>query len=561
MWYNQFMDNKTKFQEKLRKQIMRMTFAIVFVALIIFYVWAIMYSKFESDRKLSTSTSLIQEQFLGVLNRTDVSFNDMSKNSDVLYFFSNAGDDSVIYQELYKINNDTTLNFNLILFNKDGIIFNSFKGVEFDAVNTSYQNLIIRNCDSSDEKVVLSYNTTIQGSSSEYTVIANEIADAGYALYYLKDYDILKTIERKPADHYILMDSHEQVLVASDPQLISTLNRSAVELNQNEVKLNNLYYSTQSSEIYPNINLITFVYKDSVIDNNSLIFIMSIIALLFGIILNYYSKRISKNTSNSLNTLIDEMDKIKKGELDKLEINTDDEFEIIAKETNEMLHEIKLLGIRNEQLVDLRRQIEIKQLEAQFNPHFLYNTLETIRYTMLVDQQLASDLILKLNKILRYSVSNTTDKVTFIEDLEYIKNFLEIMKLRFQERFEYFIEIDERCYNNIVPKLIVQPLIENSIKHNFKNKKDLTIWVTANNENNTMVIEVEDNGDGMNIEELNVVRQSIKYNGETNGNHIGLSNVAKRLYLLFGQNGAIEISSRKGIGTKVRITIEIEGCE
>lgn len=555
------MDNKNRFQEKLRKQILRITFGIVFVALAMFYVIAIMYDEFDSNRKLTTSKTLIQEQFLELIERSDTSFDKMTQNEELLHFFNDQGDDSIVYQELYKMNKDSEAKFNLILFDKEEIIFNSFKGVEFDAVSKSYQRLIIRNCDQSEESVVLSYNATIQGSSNEYTVIANKIGDVGYALVYVKDYDLLNAIERKPADHFILLDTHSQVLVASDPQFVSEMNRSVVDLGQKEIKLNNLTYSIQSNEIYPGINLITFVYRDSIIDDNSLIFVMFILALVFGVILDYYSKRLSKNTSNSLNTLIEEMDKIKNGELEQLDINTNDEFEIIAKETNEMLHEIKLLGMRNEQLVDLRRRVEIKQLEAQFNPHFLYNTLETIRYTMLIDQQTASDLIVKLNKILRYSVSNATDKVTLLEDLEYIQNFLEIMKLRFQDRFEYFIEIDEKCNSLVIPKLIVQPLIENSLRHNYKNKKDLSIWLTANIEGDALVIEVEDNGDGMDELELNEIKKVITIDGETNGNHIGLSNVAKRLYLLHGQNSKIEISSRKGIGTKVRITIELRGDE
>ncbi|MEG2329854.1 sensor histidine kinase [Anaerorhabdus sp.] len=552
------MNNKNRFQEKLRKQILKITFIIVFVALVIFYVSAALYDGFNSKRKLSLSNELIQEQFMEMIYQCDRSFLEMSQNKDILNFFTSKNKESAVYQELYTVNQNTNLKYNLVLFDHEGeMIFTSFKGIEFDAVNKSYQKLVIRDCNASKESIVLSYNATIQGSANEFTVIADKIDEVGYALYYVKDVDLLGAIERKPADHFMIIDSHNQVLVASDSQLISKMNRSAIDLSENEIKINNLFYSKQSIEIYPGIELVSFLYKDSIINNKSLILIMILVAAFLAVVLNYYSRRISANTSNSLNILLDEMDKIKKGNLEELNVHTNDEFEIIAEETNEMIREIKQLGKRNEQLVDLRRQIEIKQLESQFNPHFLYNTLETIRYTMLMNQQAASDLILKLTKILRYSISDSSDKVTFIEDLEYIQSFLEIMKFRFQERFEYLVKIDEKCYHRVIPKLIVQPLIENSIRHNYKDKKNLTVWLTADIEDNLMIIEVEDNGDGMSEEELLEIRKVIAIDGKMTGNHIGLSNVAKRLYLLYGNKTRIEISSRKGIGTKVSIIIEL----
>ena len=137
-----------------------------------------------------------------------------------------------------------------------------------------------------------------------------------------------------------------------------------------------------------------------------------------------------------------------------------------------------------------------------------------------------------------------------------MKNYLEICKVRYQERFNYTIKTDERCLNLYVPKLIYQPLIENSIKHNFKNKDKLSIWVTTEIIDNKLHIEVEDDGDGMSDEYLNNLNSILSQ--ETNSTlHIGLYNVYKRLKLKYNDNFRFDIFSKLNIGTRIIIVIPV----
>lgn len=552
------MKNSNTFQEKLRKQILKVAFIIIVVSLLLFYLFTAFYNNYDSTRKLNASNKSIEQQFSSLVYECEDSFFRLSSNENILSFFENDAPESHVYQELYAINNISGFKFDLVLFdNNENCIFSSFHNDNFDNVSKSYQNLIIRNINHIDSTVLLSYYGQIQGSSNEYTVIANKIENLGYAMYYLKDAELLRYINKFPADHYIIYDSNNQALVCTEQQFVSNMNKNKIDSHTNSIKLNNITYTQKTNRMNHQLTVASFLYKDTIIDDGSLIFFIILFIFLVATILNYYSKRISQNTSHSLNILVDEMDKITKGELDNLDIHTGDEFEIIADKTNKMLLEINQLAKRNEQLLNLRKEIEIKQLESQFNPHFLYNTLETIRYSMILDQNTASDLILKLTKILRYSVSDTADKVTFKEDLEYIENFLEIMKTRFKERFEYYIKIDESCTSCVIPKLIIQPLIENSLRHNYKTKNHLSIWITADIIDNKMIIEVEDDGDGMKESELEKVR-TILSDHNIESTHIGLSNVAKRLKLLYEDKSSIHITSREGIGTKVQISIVLE---
>jgi sensor histidine kinase YesM len=166
----------------------------------------------------------------------------------------------------------------------------------------------------------------------------------------------------------------------------------------------------------------------------------TVIILFLGICmlipLEVFSKKIAVNNSESISKLIREIYVIKNGNLNyKIKLDTDDEIETIAENINELVDRIKTLNERNTELLNIKRISEIKQLEAQFNPHFLYNTLETIRYSIFLDKKAASDLISLLTRILRYSVSKGSDEVKFSENVEYAKVFLKIYKYRYDKNF------------------------------------------------------------------------------------------------------------------------------
>lgn len=552
------MNTENRFQKKLRKQILKITLVIVVVAIVLLTILANYYDNYNKERKLTLSNDRIKNQFMLLLEDCSLSIDAMKNNPEIEYFITHPQVDSIIYQELYNINNIRDFSFDLVLLDSNmDILFTSFQNEEFDAVNKSYQKLILRDIKDENENVSLNYYGKINGNYHEFTVVAGLLPHDVLALYYIKDSNLINYIERKPADHYIILDSKNQVVASSETQLVRQMRKLAFDIENHSVKINNLNYTTKV-KTQNGYKFISLLYQEEIIDRNTLFILILLSIGGIAFLLDYYSKRISKNTTESLSVLLSEMDKVKKGEIKQIDIHTDDEFEVIAKETNDMIREINQLAQRNEQLLDLRRMMEIKQLQAQFNPHFLYNTLETIRYTMIMDQNVASDLIFKLTKILRYSISNGEDKVSIQEDMEYIQSFLDINKVRFQERFEYTIKIDEKCYPCVIPKLIIQPLIENSIKHNFKKKNALSIWITADIIDHYLIIEVEDNGEGMSREELATINEMINSKDMNHTNHIGLANVAKRLHLQYSNSSSLTISSREGIGTKIAIMIKLE---
>ena len=126
-----------------------------------------------------------------------------------------------------------------------------------------------------------------------------------------------------------------------------------------------------------------------------------------------------------------------------VEINTGDEFETLANQYNIMLNRLSELLQRNDELSDIRRMIEVKQLQSQFHPHFIFNVLETLRYAIVVDSEKAQQIVLILSRLLRYSIRNDGQTVPLKDDLNHVTDYLKLQQIRFNERLSYSVNVSE----------------------------------------------------------------------------------------------------------------------
>jgi sensor histidine kinase YesM len=203
------------------------------------------------------------------------------------------------------------------------------------------------------------------------------------------------------------------------------------------------------------------------------------------------------------------------------------------------------------------REAELNSLQAQINPHFLFNTIESIRMKALDDGDPdVARMLSKLGGIFRWS-TRFNEKIVFLEDeIEYVSSYLELQSIRFNNSIDIDIRIDDKHLDNGIPKLILQPIIENAIMHGlFSGVKDAAIVVEAAERQGQLVLTVEDNGRGMKEPDLHALRERIK-SGEPDEKHsIGLKNVHDRIRLLFGEPFGIEINSTYRCGMAVEIHI------
>lgn len=189
----------------------------------------------------------------------------------------------------------------------------------------------------------------------------------------------------------------------------------------------------------------------------------------------------------------------------------------------------------------------MEALSSQINPHFLFNTLNTVASLTRHDPHVARELLVKLSQILRRLLRKHENFVPLREELEFIDNYLGIEMARFgPEKLQFYKEIDEATLDAVVPSMLLQPLIENSIRHGLDSRLEGgEIRLRTARLDSRLVIEVEDNGVGMDQERLEEIYQT----------GIGISNVNERLKVLYGKDFAMRIESLPGLGTTIRIEI------
>lgn len=234
-----------------------------------------------------------------------------------------------------------------------------------------------------------------------------------------------------------------------------------------------------------------------------------------------------------------------------------DEIGSLAANTQEMSGKIGELleTVKTEQ--ERMRTAEFKALQAQINPHFLYNSLDSINWLVRKgDMEKATDMISALTTFFRIGLSKGRDMITVREEVEHVRSYLVIQKIRYENQFEYAFYVDPETEDYFVPKLMLQPLVENALYHGIKlcdRKCMLMIQVLSHGDRIEM--EVLDNGAGMDAETLASVREAMEHRGENRTNSYGVVNVNDRIQILAGREYGLSFTSEKGVGTSARIVL------
>ncbi len=259
----------------------------------------------------------------------------------------------------------------------------------------------------------------------------------------------------------------------------------------------------------------------------------------------------SQFMSHRIHTLIQSIERIGTGDFSTLiQFDEKDEFAFFYKKLNWMNNNLKQLIHENYVVKLHERDAEIVALNVQLNPHFLQNTLNVINWTALNgDLKLTSKMIVGLSRMLQYTSNNRSEMSLLKDDINWLEQYLFIMKLRYEDIFDIKIDIDPILFEIRVPKLFLQPLIENSIIHGFKNlRTGGQIIVTGAVQGEIAIFSVEDNGCGIAESRLDEIFKE-------DGNNIGLSNVNKRIKLIYGNEFGLQIISNKEIGTSIIVRI------
>ena len=278
--------------------------------------------------------------------------------------------------------------------------------------------------------------------------------------------------------------------------------------------------------------------------------ILVIVALLF-------SRFMARSITLPIQKLRDSMKKVQEGDFSVSDVVVDSKNEIgsLTKSFDVMTHRIHELMEQNVHEQEEKRKSELKALQSQINPHFLYNTLDSIIW--MAEGKKNEEVVLmtaSLARLLRQSISNEDEVVPIANEVEYARGYLTIQKMRYKDKLEFQIEVDSSILYIPLIKLVLQPIIENAIYHGLKYKESKGLLIVKGfMKDGNAVLQVIDDGVGMDEETLAHIYDKHKVNYHSNG--VGVYNVQKRLKLYYGEDYGITYTSELGKGTTATITI------
>ena len=490
----------------------------------------------------------------------------ISLEEDVINAVLNKKADKIVYQKVYNSINSMDVEGNFVIYDKNlHIIMSSAK---FIGSETGYNWGLFNRMIGYPGGIILKINRLyFQNGISTLSVgkaIRNKNEIIGFAVYNIFDNSLKELIGKSGSFNVVVTDKFGNVVVTTNENFKDNFGKAEKNLRKAEgysVIDKEKYYVNKKEIYYSNLVLYTISSVGYVVDNfidkmiYIIIFFFTILAAMY-----YAAKIIAEKKTKVIEEIVKAIENIKTGDLEtRLNVDTNDEFGIIADSYNEMLLNIKKLIEINKEEAKHSAVMEIKQLESQFNPHFLFNTLEMLRYTIKYDTLMANKIIINISSLLRFSIENKSSEVSLQRDLLYTKNYLEIQKYRFGENFDYEIKAEEDLENYYVPKLIIQPVIENAIKHGYTQVEKMIIYIRVKTVKEKLIISVYNNGKEIEKEILDEIREKLKNKkAEEFKNHIGLYNIFRRIQLMYGEKYGLRILSRKDKGTSVRVSLPLK---
>lgn len=554
------------FKHELRKNLLYVSLSIVVIFSAIFYLLV---------QFLGANISAAQNQ----ANNRIINHH-LSKQLDhyeayILQFQDSFGfllDDIDTYryqlnESLYGFINQQEIRGMFRLFNADGeVLLTSDGTIQSRTLESSFLLGIYRRMHLQPNLLIahknpIRFNTDINSTLSIGRGIFYEDKCVGYLVFYILDNDLINFVQQNSTDIVVITDHLQNTILTTDSTILNNLGKFTPLISKQ-----NFTYSIRNQRHFvfksdlPNhflsvYTLTSHQFLDSLflagLFLQVLIVSVSIIAII--LVANHFA---NKNTQ-SLDQLLVAIDKVRHGDFNtKLNIDSYREFALVSTYFNEMIDNFVLLIKQNNELYARNNISEMRQLESQFNPHFLFNALESLKYLIRLQSIDAEKFVMKLAGILRYSISTIENFTSLENDLKHIQDYLDIQKIRYCHRLTYTIEVDSNCYSAYIPKLMIQPIIENCIQHGYRQER-MVIKIAVFSFNNTLNLIIEDNGNGICADKLITLQKNL--HAESNQTqHIGLYNVHRRLVLQYGKQYGLSIDSSHGKNTVVTIRLPLK---
>lgn len=547
------------FQAKLRKEFMAFFTKLILVIVFLFASVTVVVNSVNNNINKNHSIELVNKSFIELTDKIALQIS--SHNSDNEYLLAiqnNHVSRKIVSSSNYSFSRTINVRYNYDIYdmNVNPIYQESYHLLPQYKI---YLNIIrdrVKN-DSPIKYILYPSFKTHTATLIYYGGLYKDSKLIGFDMF---------SIDISDLNYALLPNTGTYVITDRFDSIIATNNYSILENSLNFKYTKNYSIDTANyhvTRVEQDFYSIYFLEKNISLSKSYLIVFSILLIILFVVLGFSYKviKKIAKENAQSFESIIADTNTVSMGNLDhRINENLDDDFKSLAINVNEMLDKLNSEIILNKELSETNSIFEKRKLDAQFNPHFLYNSLETIRYSMQYDVKGTEKYILDLTSILRYSISNDINYSSVEDDLTFINKYLELYKYRFKEKLTYSITSSDEVKDILIPKLAIQPLVSNSIKYGFAESLHVRIDISTEMIDDLCYIRVRDNGSSMTDEMIIEINQICKQKKNPT-NHIGIHNVLRRFMILYpdailnvmrDSDGTVfEISFKKEVETNV----------
>lgn len=535
-----------------------------------FFMIQLFRAKIEMDHQteIAMGLSRVENSLSVFFDKLDVISRELNRNELVVQtlYEKNEENRNKTYQALYASTSELRRVAQFELYSIGGICKYSTSTRTLNTKLPTYSGILKAAADQPDELIIRGVNEYTSASKdillrSARTIIDNSGNSIGYIVAAMKSADFENLLEDtySPRDSIVILDRQWHTIFSTEPakeKLIGPMLRERLMKGEDLTDLskeNNFHVSPLGST-----GFYIVLQRDEIFTTDisktiySVCAVMTLLSLLLCIVV---SVKISNNLAKPIHTITKAMHEVEEGYLDtRIETERIDEFGGLAIKFNIMTG--KLRGYVERQIKQQQElnDSNIAMMQAQLNPHFIYNTLDTIKWVAKANNiPEISTLVASLAKILRTSISSG-QLITLKEELTLAQCYIDIQRIRFGGEFKYIVEIEGELEKCIVPKLIIQPLVENAIIHGLVDRIDGNIHINVSEENEKLQISISDDGCGMSKEMMESLNSRDR---NRSGENIGFTNVNSIIRLRYGDEYGVSVSAIEKGGTKVKVVLPV----
>lgn len=558
---------QTCFRDEIRKSLIFHALAPCFISLV---VLLLVFTAVGSQQIIRKSRAMLEHfsaEFEGVIDSYVDENKKMAGELDVELFKGQPSYKTEAVSDIYRFLNGQVYRGDYYLFDQErNLVFstNSQPNViqyigNYLPWNTTDQN------DSKNDCIFIYDNTVIDGRAlPAWLMFQTVVKDGrlqGYSGFVLKA-DAFKERLGNMEQPVLLINKFNRLFTDGVSRFQNDRGKLAEEFRGGGmVHLENRWYYTGSVSVLDEEASVQVIYDCTSFVQLCLmsLVLMGFLALAVTLAIYRSAGKVADKKTEIIYDLIGALDQVEKGDLDvSLKITSGDEFERIGHSFNTMIGSIRHLLARHQELAKENLLATVQILESQFNPHFLFNTLESIRYMIKFGPGEAEKMLVSLSRMLRYSIQNGKDVVTVKEEMDFISRYLQVMLYRYGDRLRYSIDLEEGSRGASIPRMTLQPIVENSIKYGFGEDRDcLEIRISTRIQKGVLSVIIADDGVGIRPELLEELKANLDQ-GQNQTDHIGIYNVHKRIRLVYGSRYGVGIDSKIEEGTVVTLRVPCE---